>query len=215
MDDIAKKQEQRYLLLKHLYDVTDGDDHEFLSCSSLGSDLGFDEATTRKVAQYLQGEHLVKMSARDVISITHYGVVQVEQAAKNPQQPTQYFPPIMNMNIIIDRTTIHGGFNVASSIQGSYNKVASAEVPDDLKDLLKRLATEVAKMSEALPQETAEQVARDLETLTAEATSKTPRKEWWRLSVDGLKKAASDIGEIGKPVVELAGLIVAMLMGKQ
>ena len=58
-------------------------------------------------------------------------------------------------------------------------------------------------MGEALPQEKAEQVARDLQTLVAEASSKKPRKQWWQLSIEGLKKTAKDVGEIGKPVLEL------------
>lgn len=110
-----------------------------------------------------------------------------------------------------DGTTIHGDFVVANSIKDSFNKVEKADVPYELKSLLKDLTKSVAAMSERLPKETAGQVARDLETLTAEATSKTPRKQWWELSVEGLTKAAKDIGEIGKPVLELAAKIVAIL----
>lgn len=110
-----------------------------------------------------------------------------------------------------DGTTIHGDFVVANSIKDSFNKVEKADVPNELKSLLKDLAKSIATMSERLPKETAGQVARDLETLTAEATSKTPRKQWWELSVEGLTKVAKDIGEIGKPVLELAAKIVAIL----
>lgn len=108
--------------------------------------------------------------------------------------------------------TIHGDFVVANSIKDSFNKVSSSSAPDELKDSLKKLATAVGKMTEQLPKETAQQVARDLDTLVAEATSPAPRKEWWQLSIEGLKKAAQDIGEIGKPVLELAGLLVPLLL---
>lgn len=110
-----------------------------------------------------------------------------------------------------DGTTIHGDFVVANSIKDSFNKVENANVPNELKSLLKQLAKSVAILSGNLPKETAEQVARDLETLTAEATSKAPRKQWWQLSVEGLTKAANDIGQIGKPVLELVAKIVAIL----
>jgi hypothetical protein len=112
-----------------------------------------------------------------------------------------------------DNATIYGDVVAAQSIKNSFNKVASSEAPDDVKDLLKKLAVAVEKMSESLPKETAQQAARDLETLVAEATSKSPRKEWWQLSVEGLKKAAINVGEIGKPVLELAGKVVMLLMG--
>ena len=110
--------------------------------------------------------------------------------------------------------TIHGDFVVANSIKDSFNKVSSSGAPDELKGLLEKLTTAVGKMTEQLPNETAQQVARDLDTLVAEATSPAPRKQWWQLSIEGLKKAAQDIGEIGKPVLELAGLLVPLLLSK-
>jgi hypothetical protein len=110
-----------------------------------------------------------------------------------------------------DGTVVHGDVVVANSIQNSFNTASKADIPNDLKELLKELTKTVAKMSENLPKEVAEVVARDLETLTAEATSKAPRKQWWQLSIEGLTKAAKDIGEIGKPVLELAAKIVAIL----
>lgn len=118
-----------------------------------------------------------------------------------------------NEIMIGDNATIYGDVVAAHSIQNSFNKAASSEIPDDLKDLLKQLATAVGKMSDSLPKETAQQAARALDTLVSEATSKAPQKEWWQLSVDGLKKAAANVGAIGKPVIELAGKIAAILIG--
>ena len=92
---------------------------------------------------------------------------------------------------------------VAKKIEDSFNKAASAEVSDELKDLLKELAVAVGKMSEDLSPEESEQVARDLETLTAEATSNKPRQKWWQLSVEGLEQAAKNVGKVGVPVAIL------------
>lgn len=111
-----------------------------------------------------------------------------------------------------DGTVIHGDFVVANSIRDSFNQAESADISDELKGLLKELAKEVGKMSEALPKETSEQVARDLQALVAEASSKKPRKQWWQLSIEGLKRAAKDAGEIGKPVLELAAKVVPILV---
>ena len=108
-------------------------------------------------------------------------------------------------------TTIHGDFVVANSIKKSFNKATVSDASDELKDLLKKLSTATGKMTEKLPKQTAQQVARDLDTLVAEAISHAPRKEWWQLSMDGLKQVAKDIGELGKPVLELAGQIVPLL----
>lgn len=112
-----------------------------------------------------------------------------------------------------DGNTFYGNFVVAKSIENSFNKAAEANVSGELKDLLKQLAGAVGKMSERLPEEEAQRVARALETLTAEATSQTSDRRWWEVSVDGLKKAAANIGEIGKPVLEIATRIAAILSG--
>ena len=103
---------------------------------------------------------------------------------------------------------IHGDFVVANKIKDSFNKVNSSNVSNNLKEMLKNLATEVGKISEQLPKEQAEQVANDLHALTNEATSEKPRKKWWQLRADGIKEAAESAGEIGKTALEiLKGLI--------
>jgi hypothetical protein len=112
-----------------------------------------------------------------------------------------------------DGTIIHGDLVVANSIKDSFHKASSANIPENLKALLKELALATGKMSEVLPEDKAKQVSRDLETLTAEATSKTPRRQWWQLSLDGIKEAATAVGAIGQPVLEVASKIVPLLTG--
>lgn len=111
-----------------------------------------------------------------------------------------------------DNATIHGNFVVANSIKDSFNQADSADISENLKSVLRDLAIAVGKMSENLPDESAKQVARDLEILIGEATSSSPRRQWWELSVKGLKTAAKNIGEIGKPVLELVAQIVPILL---
>lgn len=107
-----------------------------------------------------------------------------------------------------------GNLVISRSITNSFNKLESAEISDELKKVLQELAKAVQEMTSTMPSETAEQVARDLETLTAEATSKSPRQQWWQLSVEGLKKAAKDVGEIGIPVLKLAASVITLLSMK-
>jgi hypothetical protein len=69
-------------------------------------------------------------------------------------------------------------------------------------------------MAAEMSDEAAKQVARDLETFTAEVTSESPRKQWYEFSIDSLKKAAQDVGEIGLPVLELATAVLTILSMK-
>lgn len=113
-----------------------------------------------------------------------------------------------------DGTTIYGDFVTANSIKSSFNRVNDSEIPAELKETLTALAKSVAKMVETLPDEKAQKVTQDLEVLTSEAISKVPRKQWISLSAEGLKQAAKNIGEIGKPVIELVGKILPLLIAR-
>jgi hypothetical protein len=108
-------------------------------------------------------------------------------------------------------TIIHGDFVVADSIKDSFNKTAEMEVSQEIQEILSSLTKAVSLMSQNLPQETAMQIIHDLEILKTESTSKAPRKQWLELSVDGLKQAAINIGEIGKPVLELVARIIPLV----
>ncbi len=66
-------------------------------------------------------------------------------------------------------------------------------------------------MTSELPPDKAEQAARDLRDLTEEATSKEPRRAWYSLSAERLKEAAENLADIGKPVIELVGKVLAGL----
>lgn len=123
--------------------------------------------------------------------------------------------PPQTINIHLgDNSPISGNVVVAQSVENSFNKAESADISNELKDLLQRLAKEVAGISTALPEETAEEVARDLDTLTAEAISKNPRKRWWQMSAEGLQQAAEKLGKIGKPMLELVVMVVSLLEKK-
>ena len=110
-----------------------------------------------------------------------------------------------------DNATIHGDFVFAGRIKDSFNKVSSAEAPDNLKDLLKSLAGDVEKVIEHLPKEKAEGIVNDLQSFLNEAISKKPRKKWWELSVNGIKEAARTVGTIGLSALKNMDKIIPLL----
>jgi len=118
------------------------------------------------------------------------------------------------ININIEHGSSVGNLVVANSINNSFNKIESAEISSELKQTLQDLAKAVGEMTSSMSKESAEQVARDLETLTSEAISKTPRRKWWQLSANGLKKAAENVGKIGLPVLNLVTTLITILSKK-
>lgn len=110
-----------------------------------------------------------------------------------------------------DGNSFQGDFVVAGSIANSFNKVASSNASDELKELLKQLATAVGQMSKDLPSEKQQEVAQDLDALTSEAIKEKPRRRWWEVSSEGLAAAAKNIGDIGKPVLEILTKLMPLM----
>jgi hypothetical protein len=157
------------------------------------------------------------MSGRvDIDELERY---RIEQAYIYIEKAKAIYAEEANMTTIRvefgDGNTFYGDVIVAEKIKNSFNQADKADAPDELRDLLKELAVAVGKMSESLPKDEAKKVARDLETLTEEAISAEPRRRWWELSIDGLKQAARNVGEIGLPVIRLASAISTILLALQ
>ncbi len=117
----------------------------------------------------------------------------------------------VNDNVVIQNF----GTMVNSPIQqgnvSASNAVSLTNQSEIIANLLEQLTNEVSKIIEALPKETAREVKQDLDTLKSEATSKIPRKKWYELSAEGLIKAATTIGTIGKPILEIVTQVLSML----
>jgi hypothetical protein len=100
---------------------------------------------------------------------------------------------------------------MAESIANSFNTIDKSQVNNDLKQKLKDLTAQVEELAKKLPADKAEEVTRDLEVFTKEATASTPRRKWYELSANGLVEAAKAVGEIAGPVIKTVGAILALL----
>lgn len=109
---------------------------------------------------------------------------------------------------------ISGNNNVVNQqIQNSFNKAEAADIQAELKETLKQLAMAVESMSKALPAEQAAEAAEDFSKLVEEATKPKPKEKWYSVSVDGLVKAAENIGKVGEPVINLSRKVLSLLTG--
>ena len=109
MDTILdKKREERFLLLRKLYEETGGvADRHVVDIRELGKQIGIGPDTALDTFEYLKGEGLTKwMALGGLGTITHWGVKEVEDALD--QKPTAHFPA----NIVI--LTNSPGANVVS-----------------------------------------------------------------------------------------------------
>jgi GTPase SAR1 family protein len=83
----------------------------------------------------------------------------------------------------------------------------------DIKVLLEQLLSEIKALNGKIPEAQLNEITDGVETLIKEANRPTPRKEWYQLSLKGLKEAALAVGEIAKPVLAIAEKLSPLLLG--
>jgi internalin A len=113
--------------------------------------------------------------------------------------------------ISISNSTIHGSVVTTKNITDSFNAIEKSDVEDDLKKQLILLTEAVEMMIKELPREEAEDVAEDMKVLAEQATKEKPNPKWYNVSIDGLIKAAENLGKVGEPVIELSRKVLSLL----
>ena len=95
---VEEKRKQRFQFLNLVYEHTDGNEDELVNMYELGEALNWGRDTPYLVCQYLRGEYLIEFVTHGGdISITHRGVVEIEKALTQPEEATNYFPPVINI----------------------------------------------------------------------------------------------------------------------
>ena len=134
--------------------------------------------------------------------------VTLGYAEKVAQKETAY---VTNQTITIHGSVVNSAVVAADHIEDSAIKVGAAEISSELRSTLVDLHKAVAELTSRLPDDEAALAARDLEDLTREATSSSPRPAWWRRAMDGLISTAKTVTEAGIPVIELVTKVAALL----
>jgi len=124
--DLDRKRAQRYVLLKHIYDVSDGDETHMFTTQEFEKKYDWDTNTCRKLVQYLEGEDLIQVQwfigGDGLVGITHAGIVQIENAVIHPVSNTQYFPPVSQIVFVANGNITIGGHVVGRDLIQSRNE---------------------------------------------------------------------------------------------
>ncbi|MEI8048386.1 MAG: hypothetical protein WCI92_13460 [Bacteroidota bacterium] len=98
--DIQQKKKARFNFLNRLYEITNGDSSYMESMWTLGKELNFERSLTSNIVDYLIEEKLIESRALGgVISITHEGIVEIEELHTNPDSSSEHFPAIHMIHI--------------------------------------------------------------------------------------------------------------------
>lgn len=87
MNSIKEKEMNRTRFLKKLYEKTGGHRFSWVSMFDIGKELEFDRSTTSDIVDYLIGAGVIKaVGLGGEISITHYGVVLIEEQISSEEK---------------------------------------------------------------------------------------------------------------------------------
>ncbi len=202
MATLQEKQEDRLRFIRRLHEKTDGSTFTTATSGEIGHELGWSDERTDRAVEYLVDHGLVKhVSLGGEISLEHAGVLEVESAWTNPDQPTAHFPPA-NIILIgemhgsqIQQGTVHSRQGASSSVPSVDQLLAAAQ---SLRALLPQLGLAEDERQEA-----------DSELATAQSQLRSPRPKW-DIIRGSLAAAVGILGQLGSVATGSAELAQAL-----
>jgi hypothetical protein len=193
----------RYRFLESVHDTTDGDRFRPTNVADVAAALGLSKEAADGIAQYLVDEGLLKWhSFGGFIAITHAGRKEVEQARREPAQPTQHFLPANYIHI--ENMT---GSQLQQGTTGSIQHI-SQSLTSDQSEALTRWLDAVRGAELGVAAEVQAEVDVQLATIDAQMRSARPHSSIVRAAgqavVEILKSASTGAAiELAKQVPEL------------
>ena len=211
MNTIERKKAQRFQYLNLLYEKTEGNIYKPINRWEIGEELGWTKQTTDLVVQYLFGEKLAEaFTIGGGIVITHFGNKEIEAALTNPEEPTTYFPPTIN---VFPGNYNNSILNVDSNIAQSNQSIENSNFDQDLISQLSKLVEQLKIELRNIPieqTEDAEIVVWAASELVKEQTQEKPNSAKMKVTKEGLKKAAENIATVFPNVLKIAQEIIQL-----
>jgi hypothetical protein len=188
--DIAKRQADRLLVMKAIFDASEGSQDVYVSGPTLLETLGLSDQELGDACNYLEGKHLIKTTQTlwghltpFHIQITHWGIREMEQSLTTPEEPTEHFPPAVYI-INVGGSII--GSNIQSGSPGAQQELTLSDL--DLSAVREFLSEYEARAAELdLPSPAAEELAADIATIKAQLSSPKPKRHVLRESLTSVR----------------------------
>lgn len=179
IDEIRKK---RFQFLNALFEETNGSRVETVSVFELGNKLGFSREESDQISDFLSGEGLLEFVAfGGQASITHTGIVQIENALAKPKEETRYFPPVNYIHVEnMSNSQIQQGTDNSTQV---FNY--SSEKLDAIVELTKSIKHQIDKLG--LSQDKLDEVTADIKTIDSQINSPKPKPNIIKESLLSLK----------------------------
>jgi hypothetical protein len=159
----------RYRFLESVHDTTDGDRFRPTNVAEVAAVVGLSKEAAEGIAQFLVDEGLLKWhSFGGFIVITHAGRKEVEQARREPAEPTQHFLPANYIHI--EHMT---GSQLQQGTTGSVQHMSQTLTPDQ-SEVLTRWLDAVRAAELGVAAEVQAEVDVQLATIDAQMKSARP-----------------------------------------
>jgi DNA-binding MarR family transcriptional regulator len=145
MTELDILNQKRFDFMKRLYEKTNANTIHEANMNEIGKELKLNDGEIDTVTNYLEGEGLLEYSSMGGgVSITHYGIKEVEQALSAPQAPTEHFPPMVNITTI---GTMQNSSLQQGTIASSQVITTTVQQSEDFEKLLNEIKIEISKLN--------------------------------------------------------------------
>ena len=203
---IKKKQRLRLEMLKKCYEVSDGSERKIIDMWSIGKSLGMSHKETKDVTRYLSGESLVECRALGgKISITHWGIKEVEQAILNPNESTEHFLPInfLKIDTVIDSQIQQG------TVQSTQNQKINSFDYQELKEILKTVKD--CLKSEDLEKTQKGEIEGDIRSIEGQLSKNKPNEDLIRECLHSIRSVFE--GVVGNATFQMGSQSISSFLG--
>jgi hypothetical protein len=119
---LESKLRNRYLMLRKLYERSEGSERVNIKFFDLAKEEGLSEKDARDICDYLLSEGLIgDRRAGGGVAISHKGIVEIEQSISNPEWPTEHFPTTIVQNF---NAPIYGGIQTGGQHNVQNNTIS-------------------------------------------------------------------------------------------
>lgn len=191
MVDVAKRRAIRLRVMTEIFEAAHGNRHEYVQIDPIREKLQLSDEEMADACNYLEGEGLIEalpgLWGRDfpqTVTLTHWGIREVEQSQEHPEEPTEHFPSLVSV------TQIFHGDVVGSPIQaGSPGATQTTTIGDLNLDRVRQFVEryEEAEQSLGLEAEEAAEAQADIATIRAQLDSPRPKPEIIRQSLRSVR----------------------------
>lgn len=204
--EIEEMRRKRFQFLRRCFELSGGSTAIMFNMHDVGDELGFDHRLTNVVTEYLEGEGLVMYAAvGGQVAITHYGIVQIEEALSKPEDPTEYFPPfnIIQVGQMIDSQIQQASPGPTELVLGEGKEQELRELIESLRNSLEELGLDHQQKSD---------LQAEILTMEAQASKSKPNRA---IITETLKSACRilEAAAGGALAVSFIEIIKALLAG--